>query len=148
MSDTLTLFHGTCDAFVANIKKEGLKPCHGKGADAWANHHGHASIVERTNRHPPSVYVSAVREFAEQFAVIAAEENSSKPCVLELEVPSSAFDEQFEADEAATTIFTLMTYGHPVAFRSEKALPAEWIKRTHHKLTETHRPIEEERLAA
>lgn len=135
------VYHGTCAAFVPAIKREGLKPGHGNGADSWAQSHGHSGIVDRTSHHAPSVYVSTAREFAEEFANVVAEQNQSAPAVLELEIPRDVFAEQFRIDEASTGPMFFLFNDAPKAFRSEKPIPAEWIKHAHRKLHDVHMPV-------
>lgn len=135
------VYHGTCQCFLQEIKSEGLKPQHGGGADTWAVQHGHGNIAERTARHAQSVYVTTLREFAEEFAHIVAEEHNSTPCVLELEVPSNEFKAQFIPDDASSAPDTLFLVGGPIGFRTEKPIPPSWIKKTYVSISNTYEPV-------
>lgn len=69
----MILYHGTSDAYLPAILKEGLIPGKCAGADAWAKCHG----MPYPNRH--SVFLAADRQGASNFAYLTSEVTKTKP---------------------------------------------------------------------
>jgi hypothetical protein len=116
-----TLYHGTSSINLDCIKKVGLEPGHANGGDVWATEH-HMSVGKVSVKRGPQVFVSSVREKAEDFANIAAEEMGGDPIIIVLHVPAQVFatfhvDELFHSD---------LFDGEPEAWRAPR-IPAECI---------------------
>jgi hypothetical protein len=114
-----TLYHGTSSVNLDCIKSVGLEPGHAKGGDQWASEH-HMSVGRVSAKRGPQVFVSSVRDKAEDFANIAVEEMGGEPVIIVLHVPAAVFatfhvDELFQSDTSA-----------PQAWRAPR-IPADCI---------------------
>jgi hypothetical protein len=82
------LFHGTSAQAFESIKKEGLIPKAGKGADEWAVKHGYfAQELLSRDGVMNSVFLSKDINQAEKYAQLAAEVTGSKPVLIAVNVP-------------------------------------------------------------
>lgn len=118
--DHVTLYHGTSSANVESIKREGLKPGHGLGADAWASMKGW-HVAKESAKRTPSVYASTSKINAENFAGVAAIVNPGKATLVELKIPKSQFEKHFVPDERSDK------YSRPENFRYEGVIPPTWV---------------------
>ena len=118
---TVTLYHGTVDAALRAIKRDGLVPAKGKGADEAAREAG-SKVGAASNLRRPSVFMIGSPEPAAMFAAYAATINKAAPIVLEVKLPPTVAklaktDELFDdADNLA-------------AVRFEQPIRPEWITR-------------------
>lgn len=109
-------FHGTIDQAIDSIKKNGLVPKGGRGADTWA--------VEKSFGYPeamlkrqPAVFMTLNPYTAWRFADYAKEVNpGSDAVVLEIKIPVDRLS-KLESDDQLSG-----------AWRSLDRIPPEWIK--------------------
>lgn len=117
--DAIVVYHGTSQAAVDSIKREGLKPKGGKGADEWAAMHGmktaHQQFTSGDRR--MSVYFANSRQSALSFAQLAAEVRNSKPAMFEVDLPISEAS-KVKMDEA----------GEAGMLRYNGEIKPEWLK--------------------
>lgn len=82
-----TFWHGTSEALWESIKKDGLKPAAGPGADYWlkAMHPYIAKMVIKSR--PAQVYFTGDKELAKRYALFAAKNTHSTPEILHIQIP-------------------------------------------------------------
>jgi hypothetical protein len=119
-----TFYHGTAKAALAAIKKEGLIPHKGEGADKWGIERGMPRETMMAGDRKMSVYMSPYPDVAARFAEYAAEQTGTKPVLLRVtlppeESPNVKPDERFEPNP-----FT----GENPAWRHIGPIKPEWIK--------------------
>jgi ADP-Ribosyltransferase in polyvalent proteins len=123
--DTMVAFHGTAEAAIESIRKNGLIPKQGRGADTWAAEQGAADLAkdltpEQGGFGPPrelSVYITPDEMTAQVFASLAAQVNKNcRPILLRLEMPTEVVMAHTVPDEKAKN-----------SFRFAGKIPPEWI---------------------
>ena len=109
-------FHGTSDAVVASVMKDGLIPKGSPGGDDWASKHG--MTLDHIDGHDASVFMTSDQEHAAMYAKAAAEMKGGTPVLLEIHVPREA-QQYFRRDELDELAIRTLP-GLP-------KIPPEWI---------------------
>lgn len=108
----MKLYHGTRQAYAADIEAHGLIPQGKPGADAnW-------SCRAKWSKRKPAVYLTTDQDAASQFANYVAREYHDKPAVFEVDLPDAERG-RLQIDEAAPTM---------QAYRLEGAVDPAWIR--------------------
>ena len=113
----VVLYHGTTDAALDAIKRDGIKAGAGKGADQ-----SQPLSVATFGGRDASVYMIGDPEHAEIFAEMVARARNAKPIVLEVKIPT-AEAARLKTDELAEDADRLL------AVRLESVIKPEWIAR-------------------
>lgn len=121
----VTFFHGTSTAALAAIKKEGLRPVAGKGADAWAaanrwDNHIIDEVKTEISGRKSSVYVTSDLRTANQFAAYAQDINpGSQAVVLRVDIPEEGL---------SAVKFDEISDDRMRAYRYNGTIPPAWIR--------------------
>ena len=83
------LFHGTSSEAVAGIKKHGLIPGRGKGADEFAKSQGWSVYKYDVGERAMSVFMAHNKEDAETYADYASDVAGGESVMLQITVPST-----------------------------------------------------------
>jgi hypothetical protein len=123
---TVLAFHGTSSEALGGIRKEGLIPKKGAGADTWAEENGFHTQELLLRDGALSVFLSPDPTEASKYAQLAAEVTGSKPVLIRLNVPVKEINAgMFEPDFG----------GDRLGVRTARPIPREWIDDHYFELT-------------
>lgn len=111
---THTLYHGTTKQALTHIRKEGLIPGKGHGADEAAGNF----FVDMGEGRDASIYMTTSPKVAQWFATFTAKELHAKPVVLEIKMPKKLYSQAVRDEE----------FGARTGVRLKGAIPAKYIK--------------------
>lgn len=124
----MIFYHGTSALAMASIRKKGLIPDVGKGADTYAEKvlKWREEELLALKMREPGIYITRFKQVADWYARMAAYINHSKPVILEVDIPDEDVD-QIRIDEAGDSR-VMDPRKAKLGGRWAGSIPREWIK--------------------